>query len=248
MSDSTESQKKKIALITGANKGIGLEITRQLGRAGMTVLLGARNSKLGEESAATLLSEGIDVRTIELDLSRQETIATAAEWISSQYGQLDVLVNNAGIIDATDGPPSSANLDAVRRVFEVNFFGTLSVTQAMLPLLRKAEAARIVNLSSGLGSITWNGDPEWEFAAVKLVGYNSSKAALNMLTVQLAFELRDTAIKVNAADPGFTATDLNGHRGTQTIEEGAAEAVRLALLPASGLTGGFTATGATNPW
>jgi len=247
MSNSTGSA-RKVALITGANKGIGFEITRQLGCAGMTVLLGARNSEQGEASAQILRAEGIDVDTIPLDLLQEETISAAAEWIASQYGRLDVLVNNAGIVDGEDGPPSSADLDAVRRVFDVNFFGTLAVTKAMLPLIRKANAGRIVNLSSGLGSLTLNSDPTWVFASYKMLGYCGSKAAVNMMTVQLAYELRDTAIKVNAVNPGFTATDMNGHQGTQTVEEGAAEAVRLALLADDGPTGGFTETGANIAW
>jgi len=136
----------------------------------------------------------------------------------------------------------------VRRVFDVNFFGTLAVTKAMLPLIRKANAGRIVNLSSGLGSLTLNGDPTWVFAPYKMLGYCGSKAAVNMMTVQLAYELRDTAIKVNAVNPGFTATDMNEHQGTQTVQEGAAEAVRLALLPDDGPNGGFTETGGNIPW
>ena len=247
MSNSTGSA-RKVALITGANKGIGFEITRQLGCAGMTVLLGARNSEQGEASAQILRAEGIDVDTIPLDLLQQETISAAAEWIVAEYGRLDVLVNNAGIVDGEDGPPSSADLDAVRRVFDVNFFGTLAVTKAMLPLIRKANAGRIVSLSSGLASLTLNSDPTWVFASYKILGYWASKAAVNMMTVQLAYELRDTAIKVNAVNPGFTATDMNGYQGTQTVQEGAAEAVRLALLAADGPTGGFTGTGANNPW
>lgn len=246
MSNSTESP-RKVALITGANKGIGFEITRQLGLAGMTVLLGARNSKQGEASAAILRGEGIDVHTRPLDLLKEETITAAAEWIAAQYGRLDVLVNNAGIVDGNDGPPSSADLDAIRRVFDVNFFGTLAVTKAMLPLIRKANG-RIVNLSSGLGSLTLNSDPTWVFAPYKRLGYCGSKVAVNMMTVQLAYELRDTAVKVNAVNPGFTATDMNGHQGTQTVAEGAAEAVRLALLADDGPTGGFTETGADIPW
>ena len=238
---------RKVALITGANKGIGFEITRQLGLAGMTVLLGARNSKQGEASAAILRGEGIDVHTRPLDLLKEETITAAAEWIASQYERLDVLVNNAGIVDGNDGPPSSADLDAIRRVFDVNFFGTLAVTKAMLPLIRKANG-RIVNLSSGLGSLTLNSDPTWVFAPYKRLGYCGSKVAVNMMTVQLAYELRDTAVKVNAVNPGFTATDMNGHQGTQTVAEGAAEAVRLALLADDGPTGGFTETGADIPW
>lgn len=131
---------------------------------------------------------------------------------------------------------------------DTNFFGALAVTQSMLPLLRKSVAARIVNVSSGLGSLTWNADPSWEFAQVKLLGYNASKAAMNMLTVQLAYELRGTTIKVNASNPGYTATDLNGNRGYQTIAEGAAETVRLALLPVDGPTGGFFETAGSDPW
>lgn len=247
MKNSTGSP-QKVALITGANKGIGFEITRQLGRAGMTVLLGARNSKQGEASAAILRGEGIDVHMRPLDLLKEETISAAAEWITSHFGRLDVLVNNAGIVDGDDGPPSSADLDAVRRVFDVNFFGTLAVTKTMLPLIRKANAGRIVNLSSGLASLTLNSDATWVFAPYKMLGYCGSKAAVNMMTVQLAYELRETAIKVNVVNPGFTATDMNGHQGTQTMEEGAAEAVRLALLADDGPTGGFTETGADIPW
>lgn len=231
-------QAEKVALVTGANKGIGFELARQLGRHGMSVLLGARNTKLGQEAAQKLTSEGLDTHALHIDLNQLETIDEAAKQIEKQYGRLDVLINNAGIADPADGPPSTASLEAVRRVFDTNLFGTLAVTQAMLPLVRRAPAGRIVNVSSGLGSLTLNGDPAWEFAAVKRLGYNSSKAALNMLTVQLAYELRDTKIKVNSANPGFTATDLNGHRGYQTVEEGAMEALRLALLDENGPTGG----------
>jgi NAD(P)-dependent dehydrogenase (short-subunit alcohol dehydrogenase family) len=243
-----QSSSSQIALVTGANKGIGLEIVGTLARKGMRVLLGARNAKLGGAAAAQLKEEGQDVQFIELDLGRPETLRDAAAWIEKHAGKLDVLVNNAGIAVAGDGPPTKADIDPVRRVFETNFFGTLAVTQAMLPLVRKSEAGRIVNVSSGLGSITLNGDPAWEFAGVKFLGYNASKAALNMLTVQLAAELRDTPIKVNSADPGFTATDLNQHRGYQTIEQGAAEAIRLALLPEDGPTGGFFNSSGANPW
>jgi NAD(P)-dependent dehydrogenase (short-subunit alcohol dehydrogenase family) len=246
----SESTKKtrKVALVTGGNKGIGFEVGRQLGRAGLFVLLGVRNQTLGDAAATKLREEGCEVRAILLDLSRNETISKAAELIASEYGRLDVLVNNAGIADPGDGPPSKAASAAVRRVFDTNFFATLAVTQAMLPLVRKAEAGRIVNVSSELGSLSLNSDPKWKFAPYKLVGYCASKAALNMMTVQLAYELRDTAIKVNAANPGFTATDLNQHRGTQTVEEGAAETVRLALLPADGPTGGFFDRFGANPW
>ena len=243
-----QTSSPRIALVTGANKGIGLEIAGTLARQGMRVLLGARNAELGGAAAAQLKEQGMDVQFLELDLGRPDSLRDAAAWIEKDAGKLDVLVNNAGITVAGDGPPTKADIDAVRRVFETNFFGALAVTQAMLPLLRKSDAGRIVNVSSGLGSITLNGDPAWEFASVKILGYNASKAALNMLTVQLANELRDTPIKVNSADPGFTATDLNQHRGYQTIEQGAAEAIRLALLPEDGPTGGFFNSNGANPW
>lgn len=160
-----------------------------------------------------------------------------------------MLINNAGVAGGpADGPPSRTDRAAVRRVLETNFLGTLAVTQAFLPLLHKSVAARIVNVSSGLGSLTLHGDPTWKFAQVKVLGYCASKAALNMLTVQLAYELRDTAIKVNSADPGFTATEMNGHRGHQTVEEGSAEVIRLALLGDDGPSGGFFETAGPEPW
>lgn len=238
----------KVALVTGANKGIGLGVARGLCKAGHFVLVGSRNLANGERAVAQLRSEGLETMAVELDLDRPATIGAAAARIASEYGRLDVLVNNAGIIDAGDGPPGSVSMNSLRRVMETNFIGAVAVAQAMLPLLRAAPAARIVNVSSGLGSITLNSDPEWEYAAVKLLGYNASKAAMNMMTVQLAWELRDTAIKVNSADPGYTATDLNGNSGHQTVEEGAAEAIRLALLPADGPTGGFFETAGPRAW
>ncbi len=234
----------RIALITGANKGIGFEIARQLGKAGYRILLGARNVTRGNAAAAKLKADGIDVRVVGIDLDQPDSIAATAEAIEAEEGRLDVLVNNAGIADRDDGPPGKANMAAVRRTFDVNFFGTLAVTQAMLPALRKSPSARIVNISSGLGSLARHSDPGWRFAQTKVLGYSASKAALNMLTVQLAAELKDSPIKVNSAEPGFTATDLNNHRGTQTVAEGAAAAVRLATLPDDGPTGGvFSARG-----
>jgi NAD(P)-dependent dehydrogenase (short-subunit alcohol dehydrogenase family) len=238
----------RVALITGANKGIGFEIARQVGEAGARVLLGARDATLGEVAAATLKAEGIDVRFIHIDLSKLATIQEAAATIDAGHGRLDVLVNNAGIADRADGPPSKTNMDAVRRILDTNFFGTLAVTQAMLPLLRKSPSARIVNISSALGSLALSGDPASEFAQYKFLGYSASKAAVNMLTVQLAAELKDTGIKVNSADPGFTATDLNRHRGYQTIPQGAAAAIRLALLPDDAPTGGFFNASQPEPW
>jgi NAD(P)-dependent dehydrogenase (short-subunit alcohol dehydrogenase family) len=171
-----------------------------------------------------------------------------ASKIEADFGHLDILINNAGIAAQGDGPPSVSSLEAIERDFRVNFIGTVAVTQAMLPLLRKSPSARIVNVSSGLGSLTKTGDPAFQFVAYKYLGYAASKAALNMLTVQLACELRDTGIKINSADPGYTATDLNDHRGTQTVSEGAVEIVRLALLPDDGPTGAFSNKNGGVPW
>lgn len=238
----------RTALVTGANKGIGLEISRQLGRAGIHVLLGARDPTRGIAAASLLQAEGIAARFIHIDLESSATMETAAAVIEKEYGRLDILVNNAGCRRDGDGLPGKASIDAVRQVFEVNFFGTLAVTQAMLPMLRKSTSARIVNVSSELGSLALNGRTDWEFAHVKLLGYNTSKAALNMLTVLLAAELNDAGIKVNSANPGFTATDLNGHRGHQSVEQGAVAAARLALIDKDGPTGGFFSADRQEPW
>ena len=239
---------KKIGLVTGANKGIGYEVARQLATSGCAVLLGARSQALGEEAVARLAAENLDVRYIPIDLDDSAAIVAAARRIDADFGRLDILVNNAGIAVQGDGPPSISSLEAIERDYRVNFIGTVAVTQVMLPLLRKAPAARIVNVSSGLGSLTKTGDRAFQFVAYKYLGYAASKAALNMLTVQLAYELRDTAIKVNSADPGYTATDLNGHRGTQTVAEGAVEIVRLALIPDDGPTGAFSNKNGSVPW
>ena len=239
----------RVALVTGANKGIGFEIARELGKAGYTVMLGARSPELGRKAAAKLSSERIDARFVELDVDREASVQAAAAKITEDFDHLDILVNNAGIADLTgDGPPGTARLETVERTFRTNFFGALIVTQVMLPLLRKSSAGRVVDVSSGLGSLQQNGDQNLEIAKVKYLAYSASKAALNMLTVQLANDLRDTGIKVNSAAPGFTATDLNQHRGHQTVEQGAAAAVRLALLPEDGPTGGFFSSAGSVPW
>lgn len=243
-----KNSSEKIALVTGANKGIGFEVTRQLAASGCTVLLGARNPALGEQAAARLTAEGLNVRYLAIDLDNTASITTAAQTIGADFGRLDILVNNAAIVTAGDGPPSAASLEAIEQEFRVNFFGTVAVTQAMLPLLRHSASGRIVNVSSGLGSLTQNSDLKYASATPKYLGYSASKAALNMLTAQLAFELRGTAIKVNSSDPGYTATDLNGNRGTQTIPEGSEETIRLALLPDDGPTGAYSDRNGAVPW
>jgi NAD(P)-dependent dehydrogenase (short-subunit alcohol dehydrogenase family) len=169
-----QASSKKIALVTGANKGIGFEVARQLAASGCAVLIGARNKELGEEAAARLKAEGLDVRYLAIDLDDHATITAAAGTVAAQFGHLDILVNNAGIVAPHDGPPTAMSLDAIERTLQVNFIGTVAVTQAMLPLLRKSLSARIVNVSSGLGSLTQNGDPTYTSAATKLLGYSGN--------------------------------------------------------------------------
>ncbi|MGY0002994.1 SDR family oxidoreductase [Micromonospora sp. I033] len=227
-----------IALITGANKGIGLATARQLGARGMTVLVGARDAARGREAADKLRAEGVDARFVPLDVTDAASVAAAAELVEREYGHLDVLVNNAGIIRADGaGLPTDTTLDTLREVYETNVFGVVAVTNALLPLLRRAPAARIVNVSSEVGSIAVMTDPEGALFALTSIPYPSSKTALNMITAMYAKELRDTPIKVNAANPGYCATDLNHHSGFRTAEEGAEVSVHLATLPADGPSG-----------
>lgn len=230
---------EKIALVTGANKGIGFEIAKQLGAKGITVLVGARDATHGGEAVRSLRELGIVARAIALDVTAAETIAAAASTIRADYGRLDILVNNAGITGGAAPPPSEVTVEMMRRVYETNVFGVVAVTTAMLPLLRESLSGRIVNMSSGLGSLTLNSDPAWEFGSFNILPYQSSKTALNAITVAFAKELKGTDIKVNSADPGYTATDLNAHRGDQTVEQGATVPVRLATLSHDGPTGEF---------
>jgi NAD(P)-dependent dehydrogenase (short-subunit alcohol dehydrogenase family) len=225
----------KIALVTGANKGIEFKVARELAGKGYTVLVGARDTQRGEEAAAKIPGATF----VYLDVDTPETVTAAAHQIERSYGHLDVLVNNAGIVDYSDGLPGKANLEAVRKTFDTNFFGALTVTQALLPLLRKSPAARIVNVSSTLGSLAFNSEPANPYASFLSIGYAGSKAALNMLTVTLASELRETPAKVNSACPGYVATDINRNSGPRTVEQGAAIIVHLATLDADGPTGGF---------
>lgn len=238
----------RIALVTGANKGIGLEIARQLAKAGVTVLMGARDLQRGQAAAGELVQAGLAVEAIEVDLNNEATITAAAAAISSRHGRLDILVNNAGIVDAEDGPPTVATVAAARRLMETNFLGTLAVTQAMLPLLRRSKAGRIVNLSTTLGSLAVNGDPTSPYYEARLMGYNASKAALNMLTVQLAAELKNTPIVVNSVAPGYVKTDLTGGNGFMTPEEGARLPVEYALLGADAVSGRFVAPDGPVAW
>ena len=227
-----------IALITGANKGIGFETARLLGAAGATVLVGARDEQRGMAAQDALKRTGADARFVRVDVTDETSVHRAAEWIGAEFGRLDVLVNNAGIVRADgDGRPSRTSLDTMRTVFETNVFGVVAVTNAMLPLLRTAPAARIVNVSSGVGSLTWMLEPDSPLWRLVSVPYPASKAALNMVTLMYAKELWSTPIKVNSANPGYCATDFNGHAGFLTAEQGAEVVVHLATLPADGPTG-----------
>ncbi len=247
----------KIALVTGANKGIGRGAAEQLAAQGMTVLIGARDLQRGEEAAAALRAAGGDVHALALDVTDPATIQAAAKHIEERFGHLDVLINNAGItgsgqvspMDATDQVPSTVELEMVRAVFETNVFGVIAVTNAMLPLLRRSPAPRIVNVSSHGGSVTLAADPEGPFTALlPSAAYVPSKAALNALTVQYANELRKDGILVNAVAPGYVDTDSNNHTGFLTVAEGAAGLVRLATLDADGPTAAFHSEDGPVPW
>jgi len=240
----------KIALITGANKGIGFETARQLAQAGdVHVLLASRDHAKGIDAALKLQSEGLDVSALALDVTDPASIAAAAKKIEAEYGHLDILINNAGI-NPHDGMTkvSEQRLETWRLVFETNLFALIAVTQAFLPLLKKAPAGRIVNLSSVLASMTLHSDPKSGIYDFKIPAYNVSKTAVNGWTVQLAYELRDTPIKVNAAHPGYVKTDMGGPSAPMEIVDGAKTSVALALLDAAGPSGAFIHLGERLPW
>lgn len=239
--------KSKIVLITGANKGIGFETARQLGKKGFNVLVGARDEERGRKAESALINEGIEARYILLDVTRYDTINNAAGIIETKYGYLDALINNAGIFLDNGSIPSQLELSVLKETFETNFFGVFAVIKAMLPLLIKSdEGGRIVNVSSGQGSLTRNSSPD-STSRLQLA-YNSSKSALNALTIQFAREFRNTPLKINSAAPGFTATDMNYGMGTRTVQQASVVIVRLATLDESGPTGGFFEDTGEVPW
>jgi len=252
------TQIKPVALVTGANQGIGLQIAKDLVANGFTVLVGSRNFQKGEAAAQEV---GPDAIALQLDVTDHASINAAADRVRNEIGRLDVLINNAAISNTSRQPgqsveeyakstrPSNVSLDEVRAVWETNVFGVLAVYQAMLPLLQESPNARIVNISSGVGSLTANADPTYPWRSIFGPVYPGSKTALNAITLSMAIELESTGIKVNAVSPGYTKTGLNGYQGTETVEEGAREAVRVALLGADGPTGTFTRwENETIPW
>ena len=243
-----ESPHKKIALITGANKGIGLETSRQLAREGFTVLLGTRDADRGLATEKLLRDEGFDAHHMKLDVTDPADRAAVAKSIAERFGWLDVLVNNAGTVLDRGVPTSEVSDDILRRTFDLNFFSTVALTQKLLPLIRKSTAGRIINVSSNLGSLTNHGDPASSTYHVKFLAYNASKTALNAFTVHLAHELKDTPIKVNSAHPGWVKTDMGGDEAPMDAVDGAKTSVQLATLLADGPTGGFFHLGESIPW
>jgi NAD(P)-dependent dehydrogenase (short-subunit alcohol dehydrogenase family) len=236
-----------IALISGANKGIGYEIARGLGAKKIRVLVGARDEARGHAATEKLKADGADARFIRLDVTNHETIRRASEWIEKEFGRLDILVNNAGIAEF-GAKPSGADLAKVREIYETNFFGPIALTQAMLPLLRKSKHGRVVNVSSSLGSLTLASQPDSPMAQFVILGYNTSKTALNSMTVQFANELKGTPIKVNAICPGYCATDINGNSGPRTAAQGAVAAIEYATIGENGPTGGYFNDQGRVPW
>lgn len=230
----------KNVLITGANKSIGFETARQLLQKGYHVYLGSRDLNNGQEAVDKLKAEGFtEVETVQIDVSNDESVEAARVWIEKKTEVLDVLINNAGITGGMPQGALTASIDQFEKAFNTNLFGVIRVTQAFVDLLKKSPQPRIVNVSSSQGSLTVAADPDSKYAAHKGSVYQPTKAALNMYTIVLAYELRDTAIKVNAVDPGFIKTDFNNHRGTGTVEEAGARIVKYAMIGDNGPSGKF---------
>jgi NAD(P)-dependent dehydrogenase (short-subunit alcohol dehydrogenase family) len=248
---------KRIALVTGANQGVGLQVAKELVANGVTVLVGARSFERGEAKARDI---GAGAIALQLDVTGRVSIAEAAQLIREKFGRLDLLVQNAAISNTRKGSlslqeyaevsrASNVSLDEVRTVWETNVFGVLAVYQSMLPLLRESSDARIINVSSAVGSLTSNADPAYPYHPMFGPVYPASKTALNAITLAMMIELESTGIKVNLVSPGFTRTNLNGYAGTQSVEEGSREVVRVALLGPDGPTGTFTRwENVTIPW
>ncbi len=246
---------EKIAFITGGNRGIGFQTALDLGSLPeIKVVIGSRSLKQGQEAVEKLRAAGVDAEVIEFEVVNPAHHKTAYDYFESRYGRLDILVNNAGMAAGTfpgTGPEHSSttvDLDLLHRVFDTNFFAQVAVTQALLPLIRKSSAGRIVNLSSILASLTFHADPKSPIYHAKSFAYDASKSALNAFTIHLAYELRDTKIKVNSAHPGWVKTDMGGEQAPMELTDGSKTSVALATLSADGPTGGFFHMGQPLPW
>jgi NAD(P)-dependent dehydrogenase (short-subunit alcohol dehydrogenase family) len=244
------SHKGKVALITGANRGIGLETAKQLGEQGITVLVAARSLATAEETAASLKAQGIDAYPIQLEVTNPADRVAAAKHIGEKFGKLDILINNAGIGASTGFTPVTSQVtdEDLQRVFDTNFFSVVALTRELLPLIQKSDAGRIVNLSSILGSLTLHADPNSPIAGFKSIAYDASKSALNQYTIHLAYELKDTKIKVNSAHPGWVKTELGTDAAPMEIPDGAKTSVELALLGPDGPNGRYIHLGQELPW
>lgn len=243
------SAQPKIALVTGATRGIGLETVRQLAQANVHTLLAGRKRDDAVAAALKLQAESLPVEAVQLDVLDDTSIAAAVDAVEKQHGQLDILVNNAGVLlDDVQSKPSEQSLETWRKSFDTNLFAVVAVTKAFLPLLHRSAAGRIVNVSSILASNTLHSDPTWGLYDFKVPAYNASKSALNAWTVHLAYELRDSAIKINAIHPGYVKTDMNGGEGELSIPDGAKSSVQMALISDDGPSGSFTHLGQTLPW
>ena len=242
---------KKVALVTGANRGIGLETARQLGQNGITVVVAARSLAAATETAEKLKAEGLDVVPVQLDVTKEADRSAAAKTIAEKFGKLDILINNAGV-GAEDGmftpKTSQTTEEELQKIFGTNLFSVIAVTREFLPLLKKSAAGRIVNLSSILGSLTLHADPKSPIAGIKIFAYDASKSALNAFTIHLAAELKDTNIKVNSAHPGWVKTEMGTDQAPMEIVDGAKTSVQLALIGADGPNGRFIHLGEELPW
>jgi NAD(P)-dependent dehydrogenase (short-subunit alcohol dehydrogenase family) len=248
---SSMANEKKVAVVTGANRGIGLETARQLGQKKITVVVGARSLAAAKETAATLQAEGIDAFPVQLDVTKPEDRKAAAKVVADKYGKLDILINNAGVGPA-DGLFAPRTIETteeeLQKIFGTNLFSVIAVTREFLPLLKKSSAGRIVNLSSILGSLTLHADPASPIASAKTFAYNASKTALNAFSIHLAAELKDTNIKVNSAHPGWVKTEMGSDQAPMEIVDGAKTSVELALLGPDGPNGRFIHLGKEVPW
>lgn len=240
----------RIALVTGANKGLGLETSRQLAQQGIKVLMGSRSITRGRKAAQSLLEEGFDVEFIHLDVTKSDHIKQVAKHIKEIYARLDILVNNAGMVhpeeSSTANSAETVSPKALRATFDVNFFGLVELTQSLLPLIKKSNSGRIVNVSSILGSLTLQSREEDN--EIKPLAYDATKTAVNAFTIHLAAALKHGPVKVNSAHPGWVRTDLGGKKAPMSVEEGAKTAVRLATLGPDGPTGRFFHLGQELPW